>query len=299
VNPRRFLGSAWAALHGPHDPRRLCIWALEKGFAGILPGPTPRPVDWAAVRSAAADLPFRFATALRLCPLSATGDRADRGLGSRNAGDREAAAKSIAAGLAQAAELGLARVLFEPGAVPLTGDDPPLDLARASPPWDAPRAEVLAARRRAGEARALDAACRTLHTLGKTFPDALFCLQPGRMIDSLGNPAALQLVFEDLPRLRLGYWHDVAIAACREARLGEPQGEWLERFGSRLAGITLGDWDNERLYAAPGSGLVDYPLVASYLGGVSDRIPQVLELDPSVPPNELSGVAAFLGKFGL
>ena len=56
----RLLGSAWASVKGPTEPRALLLWLLQQGFRGLLPAPGPRHVDWAAVRKAAAHLPVEF-----------------------------------------------------------------------------------------------------------------------------------------------------------------------------------------------------------------------------------------------
>ncbi|MBI5852652.1 MAG: hypothetical protein HZB39_16695 [Planctomycetes bacterium] len=297
--PTRYLGSAWAAVHGPVDPRRLCIWTLERGFRGLLPAPTPRPIDWPAVRAAATDLPFDLAGTWRLAALSVAEERPERGLASRNAGEQTNARNAVRAGVAGATALGLRRLVLEPGAVPMPGERGPSDLADPSVDWTPDRIGAQVARRKAGETRALDLACRALFELTRASPDLVFCLTASRTIDGLGTPSSLGLIFEDLPRVRLAYWHETAVCACRQDRLGEPQGEWLERFGHKLAGASLGDWSEGRLHAPPGSGLVDHALLASYLSGVGDRFPVVLELDPAVPPAELAGVRSYLEKFGL
>lgn len=296
---RRYLGASWAAVHGPSDPRRLCIWTLERGFRGLLPSPTPRPIDWHAMREAAADLPFDLAGTWRFAAPSAGDERPDRGLGSRNQGEFATTRRSLEDALDSALALGLRRFVCEPGAVPLAGERGPVDLADPTLVWTPERLAAQVARRRAGETRALDAACRALYGIGKRFPDVELCLTASRTIDGLGTPSALSLIFEDLPRQRLAYWHEAALCACREERLGEAQGDWLERFGPRLAGLTLGDWSEGRIQQVPGSGLVDHALLASYWSGAGARFPAVLELDPSIPPAEMAGIRSFLEKFGL
>ena len=53
---QRFLGAAWASVHGPADPRALWIWVLEQRFAGLGVGPGPRAVDWAKVAAVRGEL---------------------------------------------------------------------------------------------------------------------------------------------------------------------------------------------------------------------------------------------------
>ncbi|MFN6194581.1 MAG: hypothetical protein ACK5BN_12260, partial [Planctomycetota bacterium] len=68
---QRFLASAWATVHGPHDPRQLWIRALEGRFAGLAASPGPRAVDWSALAAAAADLPARVGAVRAVDPLVA------------------------------------------------------------------------------------------------------------------------------------------------------------------------------------------------------------------------------------
>jgi hypothetical protein len=126
-----------------------------------------------------------------------------------------------------------------------------------------------------------------------------FCLTASRNVLGLGEPDALAAVFEDLPRRRLAYWHDAPIAALRTQLLGGDQGEWLERLSNYMVGITLGDTSEGRLYLCPGSGGVDYPLLASYKVRHGRPMPAVLELATEVASAELPSALAFLAKFGL
>jgi hypothetical protein len=145
----------------------------------------------------------------------------------------------------------------------------------------------------------MDRACRELFGLCRSFPDFHFSLSTGRSLRGVGDLAGLRDIFEDLGSLRLGYWHDAALCARREQVLGEAQGEWLETFGNRCAGFSLGDASSEGLYRPPGSGGVDYGLLASYVRRSGAPTPVVLDLDPAVPPSELPGIRACLAKYGL
>jgi hypothetical protein len=126
-----------------------------------------------------------------------------------------------------------------------------------------------------------------------------FALLPSRSLLGLGDPSSMAAILEDLPNCRLGYWHDASITARREQLLGEEQGAWLEPFSAHILGISLGDAADGRLDLPPGAGLVDYALLSSYWKRSSSRIPRVVELAPSVDPQEIPGVHAFLTKFGL
>ena len=203
--------------------------------------------------------------------------------------------------VALAQHLGCRDVILEPGVVP-PADDGPVDLALAGE-WDQERLEAHATRRRRFLEQALDRACRALHRWTRSWPEMRFCLTPSRHVGGLGEPQALAAIFEDLGRAvarqGLAYWHDTAAAACRQARLQEPSGEFLEKFCKRLAGITLGDPGDDRAYLPPGTGGVDYPLLSNYRQRSAKALPVVVELDPGVVPAELPGIHAFLNKFGL
>ena len=181
----------------------------------------------------------------------------------------------------------------------MTGEIEAEDLAEPNYAWTDVRARALLARRKVGRHAAVDRACRELFGVVKSFPDIHFCVTQSRSLRAVLDLDALRDVVEDLGSRRLGYWHDAAICARREQVVGEPQGEWLEEFGNRLQGMSLGDASPEGLYLPPGSGGVDYGLCATYVPGAGNAFPVVLELDPSVVPVEMAGMRACLDKYGL
>lgn len=298
MNADRYLGASWATVHGPSDPRQLAIWALEQGFAGILPGPCPRPMNWLQLRETTSDLPFRLC-GLRLCGLDEPEGRVDAGLASGHEGTREATQRALLAALEQAAKLGIPTLILEPGVVPVPGAAGQSDLADPALTWTDDLVGAQWARRQSQLDKALDRTCRALHWICNQQPEMDFALLPSRSLYGVGDPRSLVAIFDDLPHCRLGYWHDASITARRHEVLNEEQGEWLEPFSSRILGISLGDAADGRLDLPPGAGLVDYPLLSSYWKGVNSRIPRVVELAPSVDPSEIPGVHAFLTKFGL
>jgi sugar phosphate isomerase/epimerase len=297
MHVKRFLGSAWASVHGPADPRRLLIWALEAKFAGLQAGPGPRAVDWVTLAEQASDLPVDFA-AVRAGSVFAERS-ATAGLALMKEGDRQAAVVAVQQAVATARIVGCPRVVIEPGVVPLLGEIECEDLGDASYQWTHERAHALLARRKAARNGALDRVCRAIFAVARAFPDIQFCLTTGRSLRAVADRDSLGDLFEDLHQLNLGYWHDAAVCARREQILGEPQGEWLEMFGNRLWGMSLGDASADGLYLPPGSGGVDYGLLASYVRKSGAPTTVVLELDPSVSPSELSGMRSCLDKYGL
>jgi sugar phosphate isomerase/epimerase len=294
---QRFLASPWATVHGPSDPRRLLVWLLDAGFRGLGVSPGPRSVDWSAVRAAAADLPVEVAAVRAGSALAV--QSATFGLASQKDEERRQAVRVVHQSVATARLLGCQVVVFEPGLVPVFGEIEAEDLGEPNYSWTPERAQALLARRKVGRNAALDRACREVFGLAKAFPDMEFCLTGGRSLRAVADLEGLRDLFEDLSSLKLGYWHDAAVCARRQQVLGEAQGEWLEAFGNRCRGFGLGDASPDAMYHPPGSGGVDYGLLASYVPRSGGPFPMVLDLDPAVLPSELAGIRACLDKFGL
>lgn len=296
MSVNRFLGSEWASVHGPTDARRQLVWTLEAGFGGLLAAPGPRAVDWAALRTAATDLPVTFAAVRVGSALASRTPTA--GLASANEGERWEAARAVEQAVGVARTLGSRLVILEPGLVPVSGEIEEDDLGEPSYRWTRERVTALLARRSVRRDVALDQACRSLHMLVRAYPEVTFCITSGRSIRSVADRAGLVDLFEDLRQLPLGYWHDPAIWARREEEIGEAPGEILETLGNRMMGMSLGDASRDGMYLPPGFGGVDYGLLASYVPREAP-LPAVLELDPSVSPRELGGILACLDKHGL
>jgi len=293
----RFLGGGWATVHGPTEPRAFLTWVLDRGFGGVVPAPGPRPMAWRELRRVRGKLPVRV-PAVRVSGLLDPTQLAEAGLCSPEPGEVEAALAAVAGAVELACDLGCEAVVLEPGVVRWPEDLGPVDLAQEQGFGDG-GAEAQLARRERRLSKALDAVCRSLHRLTKSFPEMRFCLTPSRHVGGLGEAEAMAAIFEDLAHRRLYYWHDTAALACRQARLGEAPGEFLEKFANRLAGMTLGDQGGGQVYLPPGAGGVDYPLLSNYRQRSTRALPAVVELDPGVTAGELPGIHAFLNKFGL
>lgn len=294
----RFLGAAWASVHGPADPKALWLHALKLGFKGFVVAPAPRMIDWQGLRAQRANLPVAFA-GLRVSGILEVERCAEHGLGSRTEAEVTAAIHRIAEAARLARSLGIQKLILEPGLVPVHGEPGPVDLGDPRLRWSGDQAQAQMARRQVGVARALDASCRAFYRLLKDFPDVEFCLTPSRHVFGLGEPDALALLFEDLKTSRLSYWHDAAIAGRRQQLLGLDQGRWLEAFAGRLAGFTLGDTADGMLHLPPGAGIVDFGILATYRRAQGRPQPVVVELDPMVDQGEIPGVHSFLAKWGL
>ncbi len=294
----RFLASAWASVHGPADPRAFWIWVLERGFRGVTAAPVPRAVDWRALRAAMVDLPVRVAAVRASAALEGPNAR-DGSLASNSASDRAAARARIDDAVALAQRLGCRRLILDVGPVRVPGEPGPEDLGDPRVGWTPDLARAQVARRNVRRDAALDTVCRGLFDILRTTPDVEFCFTQSRHVLDLGDPDSLAAIFEDLGRAPIRYWHDAPLAWRRQELFGVAQGEWLERFANRMAGMTLGDAAGGALYLSPGFGGVDYPLLGAYRRRTGRPIPAVVELDLAVDPGEIPGVHAFLDKHGL
>lgn len=133
--------------------------------------------------------------------------------------------------------------------------------------------------------------CRSIHTLNREFPDIRLAVEPGSTFIDLLNFEAMEWVLDDLNDKELCYWHDTG-AVHRRERVGLPgQGEWLERFGSRLIGTHLQDAVDDESYLPPGLGEVDFKLVAEY---TPDTIEKVVEIGPRHGRSEVLAAVTLL-----
>lgn len=297
MTAQRFVGTAWASVHGPSDPARLLRWTLESRFKGIVPGPAPRNVDWAGLRAICREYPVAFPAVRASSVLSERPATAD--LAAPQAEARGAAMAAVDQAARLAGVMGTKLVIVDPGVVPLLGDVGVEDLGDPAAVWTHEVVQALLARRKAARNGALDRVCRALFELCKRHPDTVFCLSASRSLRAVATIEDLQAIFEDLGRERLAYWHDAALVARRQQVLGEPQGAWLDAFSNLCQGCNLGDASDQGVYLPPGSGGVDYPLLSSYLRRHGRGVPACLELDPAVAVAELPGMRSCLDKFGL
>lgn len=140
----------------------------------------------------------------------------------------------------------------------------------------------------------LDRLCRSLFELARREPNAVFAIETPLDPQHLPTPEELEKVFEDLPNLRLAYYHDAGRAALLEKILGIPHGLWLEKFVSRMAAVRLHDLSQVELLQAPGLGEVDWKLVSNYLPKTALR---VLTIHPQQGLEAIPGAMRFLEKF--
>ena len=94
----------------------------------------------------------------------------------------------------------------------------------------------------------------------------------------------------------VGYWHDTGHAATHEQLGFTTHEEWLVRHGHRMIGIHLHDITDERDHQCPGSGRLDWGLVARY---VPESALRVCEIGEWNGPECLKACPAFLVNIGL
>lgn len=131
-----------------------------------------------------------------------------------------------------------------------------------------------------GRDRFVEALCRSLFELARAVPDAQWCLETPSRLTGLPRPEEMEAVFGELPRRRIGYWHDTAHAARIAAFGAVPAEEWLARLGARAVGVTMADFSEPSASLPPGAGLVDWAAVRAQL---TPSLRRVLRLDPSFP----------------
>jgi sugar phosphate isomerase/epimerase len=94
----------------------------------------------------------------------------------------------------------------------------------------------------------------------------------------------------------VGYWHDAGHAATQQRVGSTTHAEWLRRHGHRMIGIHLHDMDDARDHQCPGSGEIDWALLARHVPAEALRVCEIGEWN--APPC-LSECPEFLANAGL
>ncbi|MCB9917509.1 MAG: hypothetical protein H6832_03810 [Planctomycetes bacterium] len=294
------LGGGWLALHTPDSCRSAALRALDLGFDALVPAPTAKRFPWQTLRAEIEDLPIGV-PAIRVDPPFETKSGS---LASSRADDVLAARARFERAAELAARLGVATLIFEAPSLglPLSSETRE-ELEAALTVGREPDTELFERAAAAVEARrdaGLEHACRHLHGLLRQFPDLHVCLTESPDLGSLSGFTAIEAMLDDLAGLRrLHYWHQAAIVSWQAASGGPATGHVLENLSKYLRGMDLADYGEHGYRSVPGSGLVDYRLLAPYTGPAGSRHSCCLELDPACRVDEVKQGRAFLGKFGL
>jgi sugar phosphate isomerase/epimerase len=154
----------------------------------------------------------------------------------------------------------------------------------------------LVARVRKKGQRQIEHLCRSLHALLTEFPETQIAIEPGTsFVDLLGFDAC-GWVLDDLSNKGVAYWHDTGLSQVREKSGLATQGQWLDTYASKLVGIHLQDAAEGQAGMPPGSGEVDFKLVAGYLSSSAER---VLEVNPRHGRAEILAAVQFLVNIGI
>lgn len=144
--------------------------------------------------------------------------------------------------------------------------------------------------------RQLEHFCRSLHTLRTELPETLLAIEPGQHFNDLLNFEAMQWALDDLAGQHVGYWHDTGRIHERGLAGLPGQGAWLDAFSSRMLGCHLQDASAEEAEMPPGTGEVDFKLVAEYVPTGASR---VLEMHPRHGRGQILAAVSFLLGAGL
>jgi len=137
----------------------------------------------------------------------------------------------------------------------------------------------------------LETLAALLHEFLHHAPDLRVALAPGPSPAALLTPNRMRLLLAEIRHPGLGLWHDSADSETRATSGLPPAGAWLDAFGGRIFGVTLHDFAAGRDHLPPGTGIVDWPLLAEYLPRSALR---VLQLAPSYPDTLLTEARSLL-----
>jgi sugar phosphate isomerase/epimerase len=275
--------------------------AVAMGFRQIELGLTETPPKLEGFEDARRETGLRVTSVVAGCMRPLNGKMSCLGLSSANEDEREQAVSSVRHHVQLAQRMGAPLVVVRGSKIAepklqQEANDLNHELARNGLSDDVrDRIRNFVHRIQKKGHRQIENLCRSLHTLMSQFPETRIALEPGVHIDDLLNFEVMGWVLDDLEKHKLGYWHDVGRIHQRE-RCGLPtQGQWLESYGARMYGIHLQDAAEEEAEMPPGSGEVDWKLIASYVPRAAAR---VLEVNPRHGRTELLASVQFLVDHG-
>jgi sugar phosphate isomerase/epimerase len=105
----------------------------------------------------------------------------------------------------------------------------------------------------------------------------------------------MQALLELGDSVQLGFWYDVGHAQALSHLGFYPHEAWLKRFSARIVGVHLHDVRGITDHLSPGSGEVDFSMVASYLPPQAIR---TLELQPNNTPAQVQAGLQYLREKG-
>ncbi|MCX6023360.1 MAG: sugar phosphate isomerase/epimerase [Chloroflexi bacterium] len=169
---------------------------------------------------------------------------------------------------------------------------------QAESPEFAELRERLIAERARHAGPALEAARRSLHELAAHAGERGVRLGLENRQDYMEMPGIDEMgeLLSEVDPAVAGFWYDVGHATLLD-RLGFiPHAEWLRRYGPRMVGCHLHDVIGATDHHAPGTGDVDWTLVAS---GIPATALRVMEVHHSAEPEAMKAALPFLRERGI
>jgi sugar phosphate isomerase/epimerase len=155
--------------------------------------------------------------------------------------------------------------------------------------------EAMAERAAARDAH-LEAAARSLFDLTRAEPGITWAMEGRLYFHEIPALDEVELLLSDAGVPNVAYWHDTG-HAHQLARIGVADAlAWLDRYGSRAAGIHLHDVVGALDHMPPGGGELDWPGVVGY---VSSGMIRVMEVHGRHSAGELLAGADYLRDLGL
>jgi len=278
------------------EARDLLLACLDLGFDAVVPAPGHRPYPWADLGRVWEDLPIR-ASAVRVESLLEVPEGSLASSGEEKPA-RLKARLGRAAAVARA--LGTRTLILEAPRIPVEGFEEGLgELGDPAVDWSQERYESLRQRLDLLRDRFLEVTCRQLHALAGEFSEFQLCLSESSDLASLSGLDCLEIVLADLSRQEIGYWARPALIQARSELGGPNLGETLEVLEAYMVGADYSDSAPGQLLMPPGTGKVDFGLLAPYMRGLQNQRSGVLELSPSATAAEVEQARGYLERFGL
>lgn len=115
--------------------------------------------------------------------------------------------------------------------------------------------------------------------------DVCFAIETPCYFEGIPNPTELRLVLDEFRGGNIGYWHDTGHAQTQQESADVKQEDWLKAAGHDLKGMHLHDFVEGYDHKSPGTGIVDFDLVAKYLRPDVVRVNEAHQRDiPFGPP---------------
>jgi sugar phosphate isomerase/epimerase len=213
---------------------------------------------------------------------------------------RTAAVREVRGAAEAASRVGCRAVILRPGHVrvenaPLHHESLLADLRAGRTPQPTPLRD-LEARVEEAEAEALDRTCRSLFEICRAHPETKFCLEGASTFHEIPRARHLPLILGDVGAPNLAYWHNPHRSQLLEALGFEPQEMWLDTGEPATAGMTLHDARPGEDILPPGTGEIDFRMLAFYAPG---RDWLLLDTKPEWGEEAILESLAFLRREGV